>query len=67
MPNVGTMRWFEEDLEDDGTCPYREGSAYICRNCASEMRRKGTLCKTCRRRNRAAQKMREENSEDGQG
>lgn len=44
------MRWFEDDLDDDGTKPYKENGVYICRNCACTMNRKRSLCPRCLRR-----------------
>lgn len=43
------MRWFEDDLDDDGTKPYREGNVYVCRSCACSMKRKQSLCGRCHR------------------
>lgn len=45
-----SMRWFEDDFDDDGTKPYLENGVYICRNCACTMNRKRSLCPRCLRR-----------------
>lgn len=61
---------FEDDFNDDGTQPYREGNEYICRNCAVSMRGRTPLCRDCRKRTTIRQEYgawRKELRENGQG
>ncbi len=54
---VTKMRWLADELEDydDGSQPYKEGTMYICRNCAVEMTRRRSLCARCHKAQRRKQ------------
>ncbi len=44
------MRWLADELNEadvNGDRPYREGDVYICRNCATEMNGRQSLCGPC--------------------
>jgi len=49
------MRWLADELNEadvNGDHPYLEGNVYICRNCATEMSQRKSLCVSCARAKR---------------